>query len=263
MGYNKADFLAGIAAGRAMKSWPVMNGDGSDIFIELVEVGTVDHPSLDYTTATVGSSDGFYSPLTIHWGDGITEQFYYSAHTRTHTYPAAGAYLVIYEDLGRYTRNGIPTEDTALTAILTPLPSTLRSWDAAWAIFNNCAMLKRIPSNLFQKCGQYVEVLDDAFYGCRSLINIPNGLLDYCPNAEEFVSMCCGCVSLTSIPSGLFDRIANGTKFVAAFFGCAGITSDVPALWEMFPDSEGSACFSGCVNAANYADIPTVWGGPA
>lgn len=70
------------------------------------------------------------------------------------------------------------------------------------------------------------------------------------------------CTSLASIPAGLFDNCPNVTNFNNTFDDCTAIASDVPELWDTakWPNvTNHLACFSGCTNAANYADIPEGW----
>lgn len=73
------------------------------------------------------------------------------------------------------------------------------------------------------------------------------------------------CDNLTAIPQDfLGNHSAECISYKRTFEGCTGITTSVPHLWDQVSSSFTSAngdphCFSGCVNAANYDEIPDAW----
>lgn len=63
------------------------------------------------------------------------------------------------------------------------------------------------------------------FYGCFSLVSIPEGLFDNNPNITDFSYCFDNCLNLTSIPSGLFDNNTKVTSFRSCFGSCYALTS--------------------------------------
>lgn len=124
--------------------------------------------------------------------------------------------------------------------------------------FEYCNRITSIPSGLFDYC-PYVTTFYRVFDGCQGITSIPTGLFDNCSRVTNFSFAFRSLRSLTSIPVGLFDNCPNVKDFQHAFDGCTSITSNVPRLWETHPNATGLACFRGCTNAANYAEIPDNW----
>jgi len=73
---------------------------------------------------------------------------------------------------------------------------------------------------------------------------------------------------IVSIPENFFDNLVPENvegevpNFNETFYNCLDFTGNVPALWTKYPTGwEHRNTFFGCVNAANYADIPNDWKG--
>lgn len=130
-----------------------------------------------------------------------------------------------------------------------------------FACFFDCSSLTTIPIGLFDKCPN-VTSFSVCFYGCKLLESIPIALFSKNINVTNFKNCFSHCTSLTTVPQGLFDNCPNVTNFNSCFNNCSNITSAVPELWKTHPNANGTDCFSGCINAANYNDIPKSWGGP-
>lgn len=125
-----------------------------------------------------------------------------------------------------------------------------------------------IPEGIFKNCHN-VKRFFLTFTNCRQLKEIPEDLFADCENAEMFLSTFSGCTELSSIPRGLFDNCKNARSFGNVFLNCTALTGYTPntngiELWERtspdYPESiQGSGCFKGCTNLANYAAIPASW----
>lgn len=129
------------------------------------------------------------------------------------------------------------------------------------SLFEGCKNLTYISPELFLECPNMIN-----FYSAfleTGISDIPQDLFKNCSKAESFRWCFQDCKNLTSIPQNLFSNCPNVNNFSYCFDGCTNITSAVPELWKTHPNADGTACFRGCVNAANYNDIPSSWGGPA
>lgn len=129
------------------------------------------------------------------------------------------------------------------------------------SLFEGCKNLTYISPELFLECPNMID-----FYSAfleTSISDIPQDLFKNCLKAENFRWCFQDCKNLTSIPQNLFSNCPNVNNFSYCFEGCSGITSAVPELWKTHPNAKGTGCFKGCINASNYNDIPSSWGGPA
>ncbi len=74
---------------------------------------------------------------------------------------------------------------------------------------------------------------------------------------------------LTSVPHDWFENLQTpagspspGPNFDYTFMNCAAYTGNLPPLWLWYPTGwSHTDTFKGCVNAANYADVPNDWKG--
>ena len=162
--------------------------------------------------------------------------------------------------------------------------STLRI--RLYNVFENCTSLHSISSDIFADnidalSAFTVFSLNALFKGCSELTDIPDGLfspLQHCHFDHTFEN----CSSLQSLPakeafinpvfwafyiqgqSG-YDgtSISECLSFTECFAGCSEIVSIVPDFWNITSTGGykpiGDQCFSGCTNAANYAEIPDDW----
>lgn len=133
--------------------------------------------------------------------------------------------------------------------------------------FSSCGSLTSIPSQLFSTCSALTDIRW-CFYDCTALGEVPFGLFDSNLQITQAERTFSGCTSLYSVYTQLFMNNPNDMNLRACFYGDSAITSSVPELWIAHPMdppahyNDGMVCFYGCVNAANYADIPAGWGGP-
>lgn len=289
MPYDEASFLAGVAAGRNMRSWPRML-DEAETEIFMFDV--------DCTISTRLNIEVCYFTGLILWGDGTTTEYNHSAGV-VHTYASTGIYRV--QMIGALTLirfgNASSSRAEQIRAAFMPLP---RIPDGAsltvTSNFENCDRLIYITGDYYRnyaKQGVQLNTLMRAFYGCSSLTSVPSGLYDgievlpfngeyslesmfqsctsliavrgpifSAPAAQTFTSanlMFNNCQSLVSFPQNFFDRMTGIENFVGCFGGCRNLESPVPELWISHPDADGRYCFDGCTKAANYADIPPEW----
>ena len=121
----------------------------------------------------------------------------------------------------------------------------------------NSMGITNIPVGFFANCPNMVN-FENLCNADSSLTSIPEDIFWYSPEVSSFRSAFAG-TGITSIPSGLFSRNLLAEDFARCFANCEGITGAVPELWDDFPDANGSGCFSGCINASNYEDIPSGW----
>lgn len=124
--------------------------------------------------------------------------------------------------------------------------------------FSGCNALADIPPDLFAN-NTHVSHFNRCFFSCDSLTSIPSELFANNTQATDFSSCFSTCTGLISVPPELFANNTQATNFNRCFSGCSNITSAVPELWNTHPNASHSACFRGCKNAANYADIPDDW----
>ena len=89
----------------------------------------------------------------------------------------------------------------------------------------------------------------DYFWGCESLVSIPENLFINNPQITSFASCFYYCTRLTSIPQGLFDNNPNVTDFSACFYHCDSLTSIPQGLFDNNPNvTDFSYCFERCEN---------------
>lgn len=117
--------------------------------------------------------------------------------------------------------------------------------------FDNCPSIEELN---FRIVG--ITSAENLFRGFSNLKRIGKDLFTDSPNITSFDS-CFYMCGLVEIPEGLFNSQIGEKNFQRCFFNCTKITSNVPALWEKYDN--GAVCFYGCVNAANYNDIPDNW----
>lgn len=326
MPYDEASFLAGVAAGRNMESWPAI--EGSEIFRFTVQVTAEDVLTGNY------KSPYMFFRGDIYWGDGTSSSFdnvsnlpYPPSPTRYrgrafHAYSAEGLYQITLKGyllewatgMGDYGGN----EDHSLVSVDTPFPHSMIGYTHPYQLhstFHTARNLVSLPDGLFKNVKfTKMEVM---FYECRSLEQLPNGLFDGCETVTETFAMFERC-ALTSLPPGLFAGMPNLVSATAFFEGCTSINyvppglldpmqnletvwrmfnmgstlpdqglyyvpeylfsncrsiTDFsscfasntnmdqfpPALWDLFPNAEGFACFRYCTNIPEFYKIPAEW----
>ena len=207
---------------------------------------------------TLLTQTGTYNAL-IDWGDGTS-----STHTTgdpTHTYASAGQYQI--KITGQYNGlriNGDTTEKDKLIAV--------NAWgNVGFTSFNN------------------------AFYGCRNLVSLPNGSITGADNVTGFYWCFRGCISLTTIPVDLFKYTVNVATFAECFAYCRNLalptsifnlsalqtkqpnmdfcfrtfstayslTGTIQPIWDYITITSNNSCFRNCTALTNYSSIPTLW----
>ena len=151
-------------------------------------------------------------------------------------------------------------------------------------MFNGCTSLKSLPAGLLKNMTDITTALS-MFTNCSSLETLPEGFFDAMVGCTNIKEMFKGCTSLESLPAGLFDKMTSITATASAFYGCTGFTGESPYLTAEvegapvkvhlydrpdYPDlfvkvptkeSDYKDTFKNCTKMADYAMIPTAWGG--
>ena len=202
-----------------------------------------------------------FSYLQVYINDTLTEQEANSISasadddikiiSTTNKYPWFGHH---------HSRSDMEYPDSKLDYIKSieePLPLMVDAGDTPISELNRCffgcASLVSIPQGLFDNNPQ-VTSLDDCFCGCASLVSIPKGLFDNCPSVTNFGGCFEDCTSLTSIPQGLFDNNPQVTSFYSCFYNCKSLTSIPQGLFDNNPQVVSfDSCFYHC---ESLTDIP-------
>ena len=228
-----------------------MGGGGSNAKIHFIA-------SRDFTNVNFFQnvdSKGLYdfSYLQVYINDTLTEQEANSISANadddikiistTNKYPWFGHH---------HSRSDMEYPDSELDYIKSieePLPLMVDSGDTPISELNRCfygcASLVSIPEGLFDNNPQ-VTSFSGCFYGCASLVSIPNGLFDNCLNLDDVSRCFYGCTSITSIPQGLFDN-PQITIFYSCFYDCKSLTSIPKGLFDNNPQvTSFDSCFYNC-----------------
>lgn len=197
--------------------------------------------------------------VTIHWGDGTSSQYSTSGDT-SHEYPAYKTnYSVEISNAAAVT--GIKFNDST---VIVALWSMGNSTVSAAGIFGNYGLssLLALGRNIFKNDANRTTC---PIIG-KSIRRIPEGLFDYFTEVTDFAKAFEENKVLYSIPRNLFDKCTKGKNFQRTFYQCSAITTDVPEIWKIAGDPDGTnssinktSCFSGCTNAMNYHEIPASW----
>lgn len=124
--------------------------------------------------------------------------------------------------------------------------------------FDGCTSLKTLPPRLFAG-NTRMDNIQYMFRG-SGLTAVPDGLFAGCTGIKQARRAFENCADLVTIGTGIFDGADNVENCTAMFDQCTAVTSAVPALWEQWPSMYYyDHCFRGCVNAANYSEIPSGW----
>lgn len=98
-------------------------------------------------------------------------------------------------------------------------------------IFEDCTSIISIPVGIFDNCPEVID-FSRTFLNCTSLISIPEGLFDNCTKVTNFRNTFYNCSSLTSIPNGLFNDCIEVTSFYGLFSSCSSLTSIPAGLFD-------------------------------
>ena len=174
---------------------------------------------------------------------------------------------------------------TAMTTVPADyFPSSCTNSISVGNMFNGCTSLKSLPAGLLKNMTDITTALS-MFTNCSSLETLPEGFFDAMVGCTNIKEMFKGCTSLESLPAGLFDKMTSITATASAFYGCTGFTGESPYLTAEvegapvkvhlydrpdYPDlfvkvpikeSDYKDTFKNCTKMADYAMIPTAWGG--
>lgn len=279
MAYDKTSFLAGLAVGRNMESWPAMEGENVFKFTVNVPAGTYYSPWMVFSG-------------TIYWGDGTNSSFnniptnYYESESfrgrTSHTYSDAGKYKITLSgtlldwSIIRYSTT-LSYNDT-LVSIDTPFPRSMSEKTFLTGTCYGCRSLVKLPPKLFKncpaiedlgtfcwRCSALQEIPDKLFYGCRNVTNvsrffmscnldsIPSDLFAQMPNVENAAGMISYNRMIQNIPHGLLDPLQN-LKYTIGL-NSLGIRSIPRGFFANCPDIE---VFDNlCSASTELTDIPS------
>lgn len=221
MVYDRDSFLAGVAVGRNMKSWPEMKGYGKGFFA--------------FTIKTVAASFtyqfGIYFGGTIDWGDGTSEDYAYNNFRDriSHVYTDAGIYQIritgyVFDVLLGTTNGTTPRTPSASAARLisvdTPFPMLQSPYSQATTVnlnycFASCSNLTKIPNNLlanYKSQGLVVTGIANMFASCQKIKKIPKGLFgglvfsDNLADSSNPKYLFSNCRSLEELPEDIFSN---------------------------------------------------------
>lgn len=149
---------------------------------------------------------------------------------------------------------------TALTKVPDRLFSKLTNCKTFGNCFAGCSGLKEVGNEVFKGCSSGLY-FSGVFKNCTALEQIGAGLFDGCESATRFDEAFQNCFALKAVPSDLFDDCPDVADVRRCFKNDSAIVSAVPELWlrGTIQEPDNYECFSGCVNASNYSDIPAGW----
>jgi hypothetical protein len=276
--YDTESFLAGVAVGRNMESWPAMQGISVFKFTVQVSAGLFQGPWVVF--------DG-----TISWGDGRSDDFdnipaNYTENESyrnqiSHSYAAAGTYQI--EMVGRLldwstTRSSaILSGNSYLISIDTPFPRSMehKTYLTACCYYSSalvklpakpfrhlhqlqriyrfcyrCSSLQALPPRLFEGCKSLTDVRQ-AFMNC-DIRSVPADLFAGSPAIETAAGVMSYNSHLTEIPAGLLDPLQN--LKTAPGFNSLGITTLPEYLFVNCPDIDtfDNLCYS----STSFREIP-------
>lgn len=112
--------------------------------------------------------------------------------------------------------------------------------------FRDNYLLKRVCSDPYNALGN-IDNLDQVFYRCSELEEIPEDVFKNCVNAYNANETFNGCKSLTSIPEKIFANCRNLNYLHATFRNCSALTEIPEDLFANNPNIyEASYVFDNC-----------------
>lgn len=178
----------------------------------------------------------------VDWGDGTSEIT--TAWDNSHQYAEPGAYTIFIKGIVYYGLEviDVKTRSKSLIAINSKYPL----FHSALHI-NNTAYSENliiVPNDLFSSiAGSSTADGMEAFYGCKKLVAIPNGIFSGFSQVTDYQSAFYGCENIKEIPVGLFAGCICAEDFEWCFQGCTGLT-EIPA--GLFADNIYANTFQGC-----------------
>lgn len=247
MPYDQASFLAGVAAGRNMESWPA--DDGVEIFRFTVDI--TDISSAYKTPWMVFRGD-------IFWGDGTHSAFDnvppdYSGYDErvrsqaSHYYSLGGVYQIklrgtLY-DWATWRAAAIATYDYTLISIDSPFPTSMSIRENFQQLCRGAMSLVSLPQGLFSRCN--AVSLRGAFYNCPSLTETPDKLLFGADTVTDLDLMFYRCTGLIALSPSMFAGAIKVERIVQIFSECSQLTTIPDGLFDPMQDLDlASGVFS-------------------
>lgn len=266
MPYDKQSFLAGVAAGRNMESWPAFIGGRNKVFSFTINTSyhVTDTRHYEFICSTDGS-DSVY----VYWGDGTSlEEFSGIATRAKHDYGSPGVYTItIFGEL--YSIGDFafcPTfYENCLLSVNSPLP--IKPGIGAGAVlqlggyFADCSNLTYVHENVFEAYADTLFsscLITSMFLRCESLEEIPSTVFYGLPPCNSIRSIFQGCLALTEIPDGLFNSTIfdDIISMESAFLGCSSIQDIPSSLCSRFLNCTNfSRAFQGCTSLTSVGDL--------
>jgi hypothetical protein len=135
--------------------------------------------------------------------------------------------------------------------------------------FYGCSGLSiQFTSSFFSGCTalthvSYSNYKDRAFYGVNVYGEIPSSLFSDCPNLQYVSYLFTNQIEITSVATDFINETdhPNLVEVRNMLQGCTGVVSEVPDLWNQIFDNltNYSDCYTGCISASNYDNIPDDW----
>lgn len=223
-----------------MESWPAFeeSNTGAFAFTILLAGQTGDTYGFYMTIPTLGR-------VLVDWGDGTTTRHEQYTSSAEHTYAEIGFHQI--KVIGDFTsillgKENSGLNDYAVVSLDTPLPSSCR---ALKEFCKNCRNLISITPLLCRKAAENITEATEAFRGCSSLSQIPEGLFDGLINCQSF-NYCFYMSKIQDIPGGLFQDCVSARSFQACF--TATPLESIPInLFSNCPNiASVASCFSSC-----------------
>ncbi len=209
MAYDNESFLAGIAVGRNMESWPAMEGNTIFRFTIHAAAGQWSTPSMVFSGM-------------IDWGDGSRQTSfnnipigynydYADRGQANHTYAAEGNYqITLNGKLLDWSTNKNPNNpgiNRTLLSIDMPFPRSMKDRKSFSSLVRYSTNLISLPSGLFRYC-EGINNLYGAFWDCRALATLPPQLLLGCENVTH-IQQLFRRTALIDLPEDLFIYTPN------------------------------------------------------
>lgn len=282
--YNDTDATHTYAAGTyqiiitgTCESWYINNGAIKTYITKVIKWGDVGVTAMDnsfkgcsnLTSLAVGGIRGSTNPSFLYAFFNCssltsipTDLFKYSTGVTTFFAALYGSGLTsIHEDTFKY--NTLVTDFSYILSHctgLSTLPTNLFRYNVNvltfYYAFSSMGIIT-IPSELFAYNSEVTDF--QSAFSSSSITSVPSGLFDNNTKVTNFSFTFYICYSLTTIPDDLFDNNTLVTTFFQTFRLDNAITSDVPDLWNTHSGATHTYCFGDCVNANNYASIPSDW----
>ena len=211
--------------------------------------------------------------LDINWGDG-TPTKHYTEQDPSHTYSTTGTYQIMIRGKCNGYRFWLSGGDSKIISVDkwgnigdTNFLNTFSFADELETVApltgfektNNFSELfrgsgiKYVPQDLLKNCS-HALYFNYFFSGCENLVSVPDGLMDYCPNATSLYYMFSS-TGIDSIPNKLFQNLPEVTNYQGTFRRLKNVY--IPNdLFNLSHISSKNSMFNACFAVDNTADSP-------